>query len=139
MRKFIASLTVAAALFAPIAFAAPVDTQPNIVISNADGDYSYPALLTESSWMTLRVPLAQLGGSLPSDLTLTASALPVGTTITLTGAVQDGADALLTVSVQRDNANSYVKADSTISLSAGGQTLTSFTVPVVGTAYAGGL
>ena len=139
MRKFITHLTVAAALFAPIAFAAPADIQPNIVIANSDGDYSYPALYTESSWMTLRVPISALGGVTPtlSTLTLTADKLPSGTTITLTGVAQDGADALLTVEVARDNLNSYVNAISTITLSSNGQTLTSFSVPVVGTAYAG--
>ncbi|GAA4014432.1 hypothetical protein GCM10022631_27740 [Deinococcus rubellus] len=140
MRKFIACLTVAAALFAPVALAAPsADISSSVMICNKKGDIAYSALYTESKWMMLRMPLAQLGGSLPSNLTLAAGNLPVGTTITLAKAEQDGSDALLTVSVQRESKRSSVNAISTITLSSDGQALTSFGVPVMGTAYASGL
>lgn len=140
MRQLIARLTVAAALFSPVALAAPVaGFSGSVMICDKNGDYAYPALYTESSWMTLRVPLAQLGGSLPGNLTLAAGDLPVGTTITLTKTVRHNSDALLTVSVKRESKRSAVNVYSTITLSSDGQTLTRFRVPVMGTAYDSGL
>ncbi|WP_420594853.1 hypothetical protein [Deinococcus sp.] len=136
-KSIVAALTLTAALGLAPALAAPAMLSDGVFISDSDGNQSYPALLTESAWMTLRVPLASLGGSLPSNLTLEASGLPAGTGIALIGSERDGGYALLTVSVTRDNANSYVNASSQITLSSDGQALTSLTVPVVGTAFVG--
>ena len=96
---------------------------------------SYSPLYTESSWMTLNVPVAALGGTIPSDLVLSASGLPDGTSITLVGVSQEGDQAVLTVSVQRTNTDNFINATSLIKLTSGDTTLTSFNVPVVGTAY----
>lgn len=131
MRKSIFSiLTLTAALsFAPAvsAFAAPVSAP----ISAA----TYSPLYTESGWMTLRVPIAELGGSIPSDLALNASGLPDGTSITLTGVSQDGDNAVLAVSVARSDQSVSVNASSLVTLTSGSKVLTSFNVPVVGVAY----
>ena len=95
---------------------------------------SYEPIYTESNWQTLRLPVAQLGGSLPSDLTLSASGLPEGTTITLTSAELDGSDAVLTVDVERATTSVGVNTNSILTLSAGGNALVSLNVPVIGIA-----
>ena len=51
---------------------------------------------------------------------------------------QEGDQAVLTVSVQRTNTDNFVNATSLIKLTSGDATLTSFNVPVVGTAYTSG-
>ncbi len=132
MRKsFLTALTLSAALsFVPASFAsaAPMSESP---MSAA----AYDTLYTESSWMTLRVPLTQLGGTIPGNLVLSATGLPSGTSITLVSAAQDGSDAVLTVSVQRGDLTTAVNAVSLIELTSGSTLLTSFNVPVVGVAY----
>ncbi|AWN21851.1 hypothetical protein DKM44_00210 [Deinococcus irradiatisoli] len=132
MRKTLLTvLTLTAALsFVPASFAsaAPIAESP---MSAA----AYAPLYTESSWMTLRVPLAELGGRIPSDLALSTSGLPDGTSITLLGAAEDGSDAVLTVSVQRSDLATAVNANSLVKLTSGDTLLTSFNVPVVGVAY----
>lgn len=131
MRKSIlTALTLTAALsFMPAtsAFAVPVATP----ISAS----AYGPLYTESDWMTLTVPISELGGTIPSDLALSASGLPNGTSITLTGVSQDGNYAVLAVSVARSDLTAAVNADSLVTLTSGNQVLTSFNVPVVGVAY----
>lgn len=135
MRKsLLSTLTLSAALsFVPagLALAAPLTEAP---MSSA----SYSPLYTESSWMTLNVPVAALGGTIPSDLALSAAGLPDGTSITLVGVSQEGDQAVLTVSVQRTNTDNFINATSLIKLTSGTTTLTSFNVPVVGTAYTSG-
>lgn len=132
MRKsFLTALTLSAVLSivpASFASAAPIDEAP---MSSA----AYAPLYTESSWMTLRVPISELGGVLPSDLSLSAIGLPSGTTITLIGASQEGSDAVLSVSVQRSDLSTAVNATGLIKLTSGSTLLTSFDVPVVGVAY----
>lgn len=130
MIKFAKSVIAALSLSAlpATAFAAPLTPL-------ATSAQAYDTLYTESSWMNLRVPIAQLGGVLPSNLNLSASNLPSGTSITLLGAAVDGSEAVLTVSVQRSDITTAVNATSLITLSSGNQMLTSFNVPVVGVAY----
>lgn len=95
---------------------------------------SYEPLYTEASWQTLRVPLAQLGGVLPSDLTLSATGLPAGTSITLTSVTQDGNDAVLTLDVERADVSTAVNATGMLTLNSGESALVSLSVPVIGTA-----
>jgi hypothetical protein len=95
---------------------------------------AYEPLYTEANWQTLRVPIAQLGGTLPSDLTLSASGLPAGTTVTLTGVTQEGAEAVLTLNVERADVSTAVNASSMITLTSGETALVSLSVPVIGTA-----
>ncbi|GAA4003237.1 hypothetical protein GCM10022631_12630 [Deinococcus rubellus] len=134
MRKsLLTALTLSAALsFAPAAFAsAQMITQAPISAA------AYSPLYTESDWMTLSVPVGALGGTIPSDLALSASGLPDGTSITLSGVSQVGNEAVLTVSVARSDTTQAVNATALIKLTSGDKTLTSFNVPVVGVAYAG--
>lgn len=136
MRKFLlTALTLSAALScvpAGLALAAPVTEAP---MSAA----AYSPLYTESDWMTLSVPVNELGGTIPSDLALSASGLPDGTSLTLSGVSQDGNEAVLTVSVTRSDETQAVNATALVKLTSGDTTLTSFDVPVVGAAYDGSL
>ncbi|QFP76809.1 hypothetical protein [Deinococcus sp. AJ005] len=114
------------------AFAAPTTVQ--VTASDSTGDLSYPALYTESSWMSLAVPLADLGGSIPSDLSLDAGTLAAGTTITLDGVTQTGDTALLHVTVSRADTGVSIDQMVTINVMSGGQTVATLSIPVIGAA-----
>ncbi|WP_293911559.1 hypothetical protein [Deinococcus sp.] len=127
MKQLMIALSLSAALSAlPTALAANTGLEISTL--------SYQPIYTEASWQTLRVPLTQLGGVLPSDLTLSAAGLPTGITVTLTAAGLDGADAVLTVDVERATTSAGVNANTTLTLSSGGNALVNLNVPVIGVA-----
>ncbi|MXV21830.1 hypothetical protein [Deinococcus xianganensis] len=130
MKKML--LTVAAALsLATTAFAA----SPMTVYATDGNGNEYQSLSTESSWMAIEVPLNALGGSVPGDLSIAVSGLPAGTYITLDSVATDGNNALLYVSVTRDDTSSNVNALAQINVNAAGSTLTTVQIPVYGAAY----
>ena len=100
-----------------------------------DSGQEYTALYTESSWMAIEVPLADLGGTLPGDLSLTTSGLSAGTTITLNSTDIRGNTALLSVTVERSDTSSYVNDIASITVNAGGKALTTVNIPVYGAGY----
>ena len=100
-----------------------------------DSGQEYTALYTESSWMAIEVPLADLGGTLPGDLSLTTSGLSAGTTITLNSTDIRGNTALLYVTVERSDTSSYVNDIASITVNAGGKALTTVNIPVYGAGY----
>lgn len=114
------------------ALAAP--TAVRVTASDSSGDLSYPALYTESSWMSLAVPLADLGGSVPGDLSLDAGTLDAGTTITLDGVTQTGDMVLLHVTVSRADTGASINQLATINVMSGGQTVATLSIPVIGAA-----
>ena len=116
------------------AFAAPFDPGTVQVTASNGGDLSYPALYTESSWMSLMVPIADLGGSIPGDLSLDAGTLDAGTTITLDGVSQQGEFALLHVTVSRANTDVAINETASIAVNSGGRTLATLSIPVIGAA-----
>ncbi|MBX8463713.1 MULTISPECIES: hypothetical protein [unclassified Deinococcus] len=95
----------------------------------------YGALYTESSWMAIEVPLADLGGTLPGDLSITTAGLSRGTTITLDSTTRQGNMALLYVTVERSDTSSYVNDIASITVNAGGKALTTVSIPVYGAGY----
>lgn len=123
-------------IFAPAAvttaFAAP--TAVRVTASDSSGDLSYPMLYTESSWMSLEVPVAVLGGTIPGDLSLDAGALAAGTTITLDSVSQQGDMALLRVTVSRADTGVSIDQLASINVISGGQTLATLSIPVIGAA-----
>ncbi|WP_188969776.1 hypothetical protein [Deinococcus aerolatus] len=119
-----ATLTTAFAVAGPAAV--------RVTASDGSGDLSYPSLFTESAWMSLQVPVSVLGGSIPGDLSVDAGTLAAGTTITLTGVTQVGDMALLHVTVSRADTGVAVNETATLNVRAGGQTLATLSIPVIG-------
>ena len=132
MKKTLMTVTAALALTftAGNAFAAS-----GVAYATDESGQAYTALYTESSWMAIEVPLADLGGTLPGDLSLTTSGLSAGTTITLNGTDVRGGTALLYVTVERSDTGSYVNDLASITVSASGKALTTVSIPVYGAAY----
>lgn len=127
MKKTLMTVTAALALTfaAGNAFAAPAYA--------TDGNgLQYSALYTESSWMAIEVPLADLGGTLPDDLSITTAGLSSGTTITLDSVDTQGGYALLYVSVERADTGVTVNDMAQITVNAGGKALTTVSLPVYG-------
>ena len=89
-------------------------------------------LYTESSWMSLVVPMSALDYTVPGDLSLSVTGLPEGTTIILDGTEQSGETLLLNVSVYRDDTNVGVNDIASIDLMSGDQVLTTLSIPVMG-------
>ncbi|WP_188904448.1 hypothetical protein [Deinococcus aerophilus] len=133
MRPSILSLLTALSLAASPALAASASTVYPVV-AMGDGQI-YNVLYTESSWMSLAVPLSDVGGSVPSNVSLSVSGLPEGTTITLDGVSQVGDLLLLDVTVSRDDDRMGVHDTAILALKSGDQTLTTLSIPVVGAAY----
>jgi len=82
---------------------------------------------------TIYLPLSALGGTVPSDLSISAANLPEGVSVTLTAARQDGNSVALAVSTQSADSEAttgVIDALANVSLISGGQTLTVFQVPV---------
>ncbi|WP_155299299.1 hypothetical protein [Deinococcus kurensis] len=130
MKKML--LTVAAALsLATTAFAA---TPATVYATDGNGN-QFDGLYTESSWMAVEVPLADLGGRVPSDLSIAVSGLPEGTYVTLDSVSTQGSYALLHVSVTRDSTASNVNSLAQIAVNSGRTTLTTVQLPVYGAAY----
>ncbi|MBB6017104.1 hypothetical protein ACFP9V_22900 [Deinococcus radiopugnans] len=130
MKKLILT-TLTALTLATTAFAAPV-AEP---VTAMGGDGIYTMLYTESAWMSLIVPMADLNYVLPSDLSLAVSGLPSGTTITLDSVTQQGDLALFHVTVSRADESVGVNDTAVIDVQSGGQTLTTVSIPVMGVAY----
>ena len=87
MKKTLLTAVLALTLAATSAFAAPNTVQ----VSASDGEgLGYTQLYTESSWMSLVVPMSALEYIVPGDLSLSVTGLPEGTTITLDGVTQRG-------------------------------------------------
>lgn len=101
-------------------------------LGSNDGIYS--VLYTESAWRSLMVPVADLGGSVPGNLSLAVSGLPSGTTITLDGVGQQGDMAQLHGTVSRADESVGVNDTSVIEVQSGGRTLTTVSIPVMGVA-----
>ncbi|GGM07631.1 hypothetical protein [Deinococcus aerophilus] len=131
MNKTILSAILGLSLTVSSAFAASP-----MQVTATDGNLSYTALYTESSWMAIAVPVADLGGTVPSDLTLSAGDLDAGTTITLDGVTRQGDLVLLHVTVSRADTGRAINQTATIALNSGGQTLTTVSIPVLGAASA---
>ncbi|MGM9320762.1 hypothetical protein [Deinococcus aquaticus] len=130
MKKTLMTVTAALAL----TFAAGNAFAATVYATDGNGQ-EYNALYTESSWMAIEVPLADLGGTLPGDLSITTAGLSSGTTITLDSAEVKGNSALLYVTVERSDTRSYVNDLASITVSASGKALTTVSIPVYGAAY----
>ncbi|GGM20002.1 hypothetical protein [Deinococcus aerophilus] len=131
MRTSILSVLMAVSLAVSSAFAAGT-VHP--VVAMGDGQI-YKVLYTESSWMSLAIPLRVLGGDVPSDVSLSVSGLPDGTTITLDSVRQVGGMLLLEVTVSRDDDTLAVYDTAIITVKSGDQILTTLSIPVMGAAY----
>ena len=131
MKKTLMTAALALTLAATSAFAAPNTVR--VSASNGEG-LGYAMLYTESSWMSLVVPMSALGYIVPGDLSLSVTGLPEGTTITLDGTEQSGETLLLNVSVYRDDTSVGVNDTASIDLMSGDQVLTTLTIPVMGVA-----
>ncbi|CAM3418086.1 hypothetical protein DESA109040_11750 [Deinococcus saxicola] len=131
MKKTLMTAVLALTLAATSAFAAPNTVR---VTATSDDGGGYATLYTESSWMSLVVPMSALDYIVPGDLSLAVTGLPEGTTITLDGTQQSGDTLLLNVSVDRADTSVGVNDTATINLMAGDQVLTTLTIPVMGVA-----
>ncbi|MDV6376569.1 hypothetical protein [Deinococcus arenicola] len=130
MKKLILT-TLTALTLATTAFAAP---SVRVSATADDGQGGYAMLYTESSWMSLVVPMSALDYTVPGDLSLAVTGLPDGTAITLDGQEQSGDYLFLNVSVTRDDTSVGVNDIAAIDLMSGGQVLTTLTIPVMGVA-----
>lgn len=130
MKKTILTALLGLTFAASTAFAA-VPQQVQLT----DGNFNYYSVLNTGSAnsLALAVPLADLGGSVPSDLSIAVSGLPAGTTLSMNSVQVFGGDALIWVTAHRANPMQRVAATADIALVSGGQTLASVSVPVVGT------
>ncbi len=135
MNKKLMTALTAPAFFAALALgglASAATYTPTVGIS--DGNQSYSALYTESSWQTLTVPLSSIGGTVPSDLSLSTTGLPDGVTISLTGTSVSGGYLILSVDTERSTTANDVNALANVTLLSGTTPLASFQVPVLGSA-----
>lgn len=131
MLMVLTALTFGAATLSA-ASAAPMTYVPRIENS---ADVRYSSLYTEASWQEIRIPLSVLGGTLPgSNLTLTTTGLPDGVTLTLSGVTQQDQYAVLSIDTERADTSYAVNALANVTLKAGDTVLTTFQVPVTGTA-----
>jgi hypothetical protein len=112
--------------------AAPVDYQ--VGIQNSDG-VGYSSLLTEANWQQIRIPIRLLGDTFPgTDLTISATGLPDGVTLTVNGVTQQDQYVVLGIDTVRTNTAVAVNALAEVTLKSGDTVLTSFQVPVTGAA-----
>ena len=130
MTKFLITAVTALTLAASTAFAGSAQTY-----AMDDTGMEYTALQTESSWMAVEVPLAALGGSVPSNLNIAVSGLPAGTTVALNSVERYADTALLYVTVSRSDTSTVVNGVATIAVKSGSTVLTSVSIPVYGAAY----
>lgn len=107
------------------------------VYATDDAGMEYPALYTESSWMALEVPISALGGTVPSDLSLTASGLPDGVTLALGTVKTRGGLAIVHVKVARSAAakTRFVNCLATVEVRSGTRVMSTMAIPVQGIAY----
>ncbi|THF85293.1 hypothetical protein E7T09_17550 [Deinococcus sp. KSM4-11] len=130
MTKFLITAVTALTLAASTAFASSAQTY-----AMDDTGMEYTALQTESSWMAVEVPLAALGGSVPSNLNIAVTGLPAGTTVALNSVERYADTALLYVTVSRSDTSTVVNGVATIAVKSGSTVLTSVSIPVYGAAY----
>ena len=88
------------------------------------------SLSTGGSWQTIQIPLADIGGTFPSDLSLSAAGLPEGLSISLQHVAQVGNTLVLSVDVNRSSANAVPSGLANVTLLSGGTALHTFQVPV---------
>ncbi|MFC4454402.1 hypothetical protein [Deinococcus sonorensis] len=130
MKKLVLTALTALTLTAT-ASAASVAT----ITNGSDLQSGYDALFTEAGWQAISIPLTDVGGVQPSDLSIAATNLPEGVTLTLTGSEVVGNSLVLYVDTERSDTSTAVNALANVSLMSGGTALTDFQVPVVGVAY----
>jgi hypothetical protein len=141
MKKNILNVSVTTALLSlgvlslgTLSSAAPITERVSISDGDKTTDLRYDRLYTESTWQTIRIPLRDIGGVLPNNLTLDTSGLPAGVTITLDGSSEDNGFLVLSVSTERSDTTVAVNTLANITLNADGSPITSFQVPVLGIA-----
>lgn len=88
------------------------------------------SLNTDASWQTIQIPLANIGGTLPSNLSLSTAGLPDGLNISLQRVSQVGNTLVLNVDVNRSNVNAVAGGLANVTLLSGGTALTTFQVPI---------
>lgn len=101
----------------------------DVVVGTATASGS-GSLSTYGSWQTIQIPLANIGGTLPSDLTLEAVGLPDGLSISLQRVLQVGNTVVLNVDVNRSNSNAVDSGLANATFLSAGTALTTFQVPV---------
>ena len=92
-------------------------------------------LNTDVSWQVIQLPLRSLNGAALSSLTLATTGLPDGLSISLARANQVGDSLVLNVDVNRSNASAVLHGLANVTLSAGGDPVAMFQVPVAYVAY----
>ncbi|WP_456829683.1 hypothetical protein [Deinococcus sp. UYEF24] len=92
-------------------------------------------LNTDVSWQVIQLPLRSLNGAALSSLTLSTTGLPSGLNISLARATQVGNTLVLNVDVERSNTNAVPNGLANVTLSAGGNAVAVFQVPVQYVAY----
>ncbi|GHG33885.1 hypothetical protein CBQ26_09630 [Deinococcus indicus] len=129
MKKTLMTVTAALAL----TFATGNALAASSIAYATDGNgLQYNALYTESSWLAIEIPLADLGGTLPDDLTLETAGLSAGTSITLDSTTRQGGYALLYVTVERTDTSVNVNDMAQITVKSGDKALTTVSIPVYG-------
>ncbi len=143
MNKTLISSLTAAALFAGTpACAQTIFTQTSsvtlgsdsVVVNSGQGRLS-GFLNTDFEWQTIEIPNAAIGNVAPEKLSLTASGLPEGLSISLERATQVGGTLILNVNVERSPFNAVPSGLARVTLLAGGAALTSFQVSVQNVPY----
>ena len=124
------SMTVSSMTFPGVSLLAASD-----VAINPDQGKLAGFLNTDVSWQVIRLPLNSLNGAPLSSLTLSTTGLPSGLSISMTRATQVGNTLVLNVDVNRSNANAVPNGVANVTLSAGGNAVAMFQVPVQYVAY----
>ncbi|GGJ88700.1 hypothetical protein [Deinococcus aquiradiocola] len=133
MNKKLMTALTAPALIAALTLGSLASASTVTYDVGVDGSSVSSPLIVGNSTQTIRLPLSSLGGTLPGDLSISASNLPDGVTLSLNSAAVDGDSVVLSVSTQDSNDASFsagVDALANVSVIAGGKTLTLFQVPV---------
>ena len=106
----------------------------DVIVNGGQGRLS-GFLNTDFEWQTIEIPDAAVGNVAPEKLSLTASGLPEGLSISLERATQVGGTLLLNVNVVRSPFNAVPSGLARVTLLADGAALTSFQVPVQNVPY----
>ena len=101
----------------------------DVIVGSATASGS-GSLNTDGSWQTIQIPLADIGGTFPSDLSIATAGLPDGLSISLQRVLQVGNTLVLNVDVNRSNSNVVASGLADVTLLSGGAALTTFQVPV---------
>ncbi len=130
----IAALLTAAVLglgtFASASTLSSIDGGSYDVTLASDSGALSGSLNTEASWQTIQVPLADIGGTVPTDLSLSTAGLPEGLSISLERVSQVGSTLVLNVDVNRSPSAAVTSGVADVTLMSGATALTSFQVPV---------